>query len=194
MVGQPVATVDAALPSPACMSDSCCGVGSGMPLSLEDETLVIVEDVMDGEDDEDAIAPLRAFLVDPRRPNKSCEGEPTRVKSLRHQGRAPRPWRAFRDRRFRDHEVASCWDPLKCFCCRCSGHLSKHCPARHSVDYRRRAKVNSDQQADRRSVHEWLSLVESSPLGGSHVSPSGEMLQVDSGVTVAGRHRRRWHQ
>jgi hypothetical protein len=34
----------------------------------------------------------------------------------------------------RDHKVASYRDPLKCLHCRGSGHLSRHCPARRSLD------------------------------------------------------------
>jgi hypothetical protein len=36
----------------------------------------------------------------------------------------------------RDHMVASCRDPLKCFHCRGSGHISKHCAAHCSLDNR----------------------------------------------------------
>ena len=86
----------------------------------------------------------------------------------------------------RDHKVASCCrDPLRCFRCNCSGHLSKHCARRCSLDSRRRVMDNTQSN---RLIAALLTSVSASMSSrrslGAPVSSSGEMLEVDTGVAV----------
>ncbi|RLN19787.1 hypothetical protein C2845_PM02G43310 [Panicum miliaceum] len=64
----------------------------------------------------------------------------------------------------RDHKVAVCRDPPKCFYCSRSGHLYKTCPARRKLQARRPAMERLRSNfVDRRPVHERLHFLDEFP-------------------------------
>ena len=54
----------------------------------------------------------------------------------------------------RDHKVASCCNPMRCWRCNCNGHFSKHFPSRHCLNSR--WPHRSHNSPARRSVYERL--------------------------------------